>query len=46
MLLCEYTLVLVLVSEVAHASSHLILAPMVRNVDGHPDGLVGSKDIT
>ena len=24
-LLCEYTLVLVLVSEVAHASSHLIL---------------------
>ena len=45
-LLCEYTLVLVLVSEVAHASSHLILAPIVRHVDVHPDGLVGSKDIT
>ena len=41
-LLCEYTLALVLVSEIAHASSHqpVLHFPTVR----HIDVLVGSKE--
>ena len=47
MLLCEYTLVLVLVIEVAHASSHLILVQGWRGqeVVGLPGGPAGLEGV-